>query len=371
MAEPPRWGYDLGDDARWVLAHGLPTTLSAPDRPLEASRWVSLVGKAGGHGLSGLLVGAVADGSVPTTAAQRTFAGELELDLTRRRMNYEHFAAAPLALLADAGVEVRVLKGLAFAHLEYPDEQWRPTGDLDLLVHGTQIEAAIHALADAGGHVIDPEPVPGFYRHVGKGATVRLPDGAMEVDLHRLLVWGPFGVRVPAEELWTVTRTFSAGDLALTTVGREESLLHACAHLLVLGMVRAREARDVAQILCHPELDPARALHLARRWGQEALLASAALLAERELRLTDDAHPLQAWARGYPVTLRDRLWLRTEAPVDRIHGLEQAAVWTELGPGPARRILWRANLRPAPGTYASPATRTRNLLATLRRSARP
>ncbi len=366
MAAPPRWVYsDLTAPARWLLASGLPTALTPPAEPLEPAQWESLVAQAGNHGLEGLLVAAVADGSLPVTTVQRARSAVMELDLTRRRMAYEKRAGAALALLDAAGIEVRLLKGLAVARLEYPDDQLRPTGDLDVLVRPSQIDAAVAALVAAGGQWADPEPTVGFNRYVAKGATVYLPSVGIEVDLHRLLVWGPFGVRLPPEELWIARRSLTVGGVQRFTLGREETLLHACAHQLVLGVTRAREARDVAQMLCNPALDVERLLGLARRWGQEALVATAALLAERELALTADAHPLHAWAHGYPVTLRDRLWLRTEAPVGRLHGIEQAAVWWELGPGPARRILVRANLRPAPGTYRSPQARMRALASRL------
>ncbi len=68
-------------------------------------------------------------------------------------------------------------------------------------------------------------------------------------------------------------------------LGLEETLLHVALHLLVLGTVRAREVRDVGQLLCSPDLDVERLLVLARRWGQEAVLATAVLMADRELSL--------------------------------------------------------------------------------------
>jgi hypothetical protein len=389
MATTPPWGYGLDANTRWLLGHGLDTSSKAPTEPLSPEAWAALTATAERHGLSGLLVDAVASAALPATPAQRAAAGELEMALTRARNDHETRAGTALELLDRAGVEIRLLKGMAVARLEYSDEQLRPTGDVDVLVRAEQIGTAVAALVDAGGQWADPEPTPGWNRHVGKGATVYLPEPRMEVDLHRLLVWGPFGVRVPPAELWLHSRTLTFDGVERRTLGREETLLHACAHQLVLGLTRAREARDVAQVLCNPALDVERLLGLARRWGQEALLATAIVLSEREVALRPDANPLHAWAHGYPVTLRDRLWLRVEAPVGRIHGVEQAAVWWELGRDgsgtsksaepaestePAartpRHILLRANLRPDPGTYPRPEDRIKALvkrLASLRR----
>lgn len=365
MAAPPPWGFsDLDPTTRWILARNLPTSVQAPTRPLSDDAWENVLQEARTHGLQGLLVGAVTDGGLPATAAQLGTTAELELHLTRARLSWEARAAEPLALLDEAGIEHRVLKGPALGVLDYPDPQLRPTSDLDLLVHGDDLLAAVTVLEAASGRCQDPEPTPGWARHVGKGATVSMP-GGLEVDLHRLLVWGPFGVRLPVDELFTIARPFTVGPLHLQTLGREETLLHACAHLLVLGAVRAREVRDVAQLCTSPLLDVDRVLSLARRWGQEALLATAVRMADRELALEPGAHPLQTWAEGYRPTSRDRLWLRVESPTGRVHALEQLAVWLELGPGPARRVLWRGNVHPATGTYPGVAHRIRQLAGRL------
>src|SRR5699024_3557605 len=140
-------------------------------------------------------------------------------------------------------------------------------------------------------------------------------------------------VRLRPEWLWETSRAVMIAGAPRHTLGRAETLLHAAAHLMVLGVVRAREVRDVAQIAAHPDLDVSRVLSLARRWGQESVLATALVFAERELRLEPDANPLAGWARAHRVGRLDRLWLRTGAAHDRIHGVEQLGVLWELGHG--------------------------------------
>jgi hypothetical protein len=271
-------------------------------------------------------------------------------------MGHESRSTTPLAVLDDAGIDLCLLKGPALGSLDYPDVQQRPTGDLDLLVRAEQIDHAVDALVAAGGTWTDPEPTEGYVRFAGKGATVTMPNG-LEVDLHRILIWGPFGVRMRGEELWANRRTFTFAGSPRQGLGREETLLHVALHLLVLGTVRAREVRDVGQLLCSPDLDVERLLVVARRWGQEAVLATAVCMADRELRLEPGSHPLSAWATGFPVTARDRLWLRTEQPVGRLRGLESAAVYAELPGQTARKVFRRATLHPRPGTWPSPRDR--------------
>ncbi|HET8930300.1 MAG TPA: nucleotidyltransferase family protein, partial [Acidimicrobiales bacterium] len=297
--------------------------------------------------------------------SQRVEAGHLEADLTRHRIGYDHRVGPILECFDDADIDVRILKGVAIGRLDYPDEQLRPTSDLDLLVHAEQVDHAVQVLESLGGVRTDPDPTPGWTRRVGKGATVALEEWNLEVDLHRILVWGPLGVRVAGEVLWDRTRPFDYLGTERSTLALEETLLHVCAHLLILGVTRAREARDVAQLMVNPALDIERLLHVAQRWGHESVLAVGVATAVRELALTEPALPLVRWAQGHQVPRLDKVWLRAAQPEPRLHGLEQLGVLHELrhsdDPWGDRRILLRANLAPAPGTYPTPLRRLRSL----------
>jgi len=148
----------------------------------------------------------------------------------------------------------------------------------------------------------------------------------------------------------------------LVGLGRSETLLHACLHLLVGSQPRALSLRDVAQLLRAPGLEAEAVLVAARRWGVEVALARAVGLAVRELDLrADDLGPdaadLAGWADGYVATPRDRLWLRIDEPGSHLPVLEPVATLLELSPGPARRALMQATLRPAPGTWPGPGRR--------------
>ncbi|MCU0309546.1 MAG: nucleotidyltransferase family protein [Acidimicrobiales bacterium] len=380
MATAPAWGFDLADTTRAVLAHGLTDDPARPlsTRPLTDGAWTALRAEVGHHRLDGLLVAAVADDALPATAAQRAEVAELEVELTRNRMWHEQRSADIVDHLAHGGVAVRLLKGPALGALDYPDPQMRPTRDLDLLVHGADIDATDRLLAAMGGVRLDPDPAPGYAATVGRGITVALP-GGLEVDVHRTLVWGPLGVRVPPDELWERPRPFTYGRADHTTLSAEATLLHACAHLLVLGWRRALTLRDVAQVLVSPDLDPDRLVVLSRRWGSEALLAVGVLMAARELRLDPAsvgpggaAATVLGWAHGFVPRWRDRLWLRVERPDDPIGALEAVATYLELRTPAERAVLRRATLTPAPGTYPSPAARAARVARrTLDRLPRP
>lgn len=349
----------LDGPARWVVARGLPTGLVAPSEPLGPEAWDRLVAMCERHRTEGLLVAAVASGEMPTDASQLADAAALELTMTRTRMVYEPRLVEVVGQLARWGIEARVLKGCALAHLDYPDPQMRPTGDIDLLVRGDQIDEVVGHLVAEGAVRLDPDPVAGYARLVGKGATMLLAGGG-ELDLHRLLVWGPIGVRLPPEELWTTSRSWVLDGRELSTLGLEETLIHLCLHLVVGGTVRALSLRDVAQLLVAADLDPERVTGLARRWRVEAAVANAVRLSVRELDLAEEL-PMVDWAAGYAPGPRDRLWLRVDRPERALPAVEPFATWIELPSVEARRMLVRATLRPAPGTWPGPVRRLRRL----------
>ena len=356
MAGRAGWSVALAPVTRWVAVHGLASGWPAPTEPLDEGTWSAVRAECYAHGLAGLLVAVVADDALPATAAQRAEAAEIEVELTRTRMQAERNVLEVAAWFAEADLEVRLLKGLALATLDYPDAQWRPTGDVDLLVHGYDLERAVRLLTDRGGEQLEPDPVPGYGTVVGKGAPVRMPSPPTEVDLHRLLVWGPLGVRLRPDELWRTARPVPLGGRELLTLGVEETLLHAACHLLIGGTPRALSLRDVAQLMSRPGLDGDRAIALAERWGIAAVLATAVTMAATELRL-DDGGPLLEWARRRPIGRRDALWLRVHPPDGALIGLEALATYLELRTPAERRMLRTATLRPVPGTWPGPRQR--------------
>lgn len=357
MADAPEWGFpNLSPVARWLLGQGLDTALDAPDSPLDESAWRTLCAEAGAHRIEGHLITAVSSGTLPTTRGQRAEVAELEVAASRIRTRYDEICLPVLDALAAAHIPIRLLKGSALPWSDYPDPQLRPTADLDLLVPGSRLLEAAAVLRALGGSEINPEPTAGFALEVFKGLTIRMPSG-LEVDLHRILSWGPLGVRVPEADLWAPGRSFDRLGRAFVTLDAERTLIHVSAHLLLLGVMRASEVRDVAQLANSPLLDADRTIRIARRWGHEAILAVALRMAERELALATQDRPLFAWAADHRVSMRDRLWLRTDRPDAPIRGVEPFAVLVEL-PGLHSRItLLRALFAPRPGTDPSFGTR--------------
>src|SRR5207253_1468780 len=104
----------------------------------------------------------------------------------------------------EAAVEFLILKGPALAHTVYPDPAWRYFTDLDVLVAPKDWRRACAVLEALGFKRGQPEPRPGFVERFGGAPSYHRPTG-VEVDLHRTLVLGPFGLWVETDRLfeWT------------------------------------------------------------------------------------------------------------------------------------------------------------------------
>jgi putative nucleotidyltransferase-like protein len=190
-----------------------------------------------------------------------------------------------------AGVAYLVLKGSAVAHACYPDPSWRPFHDVDLLVRTCDWRRACALLEQRGFHRRLPEPRPGFDERFGKAATHESAAG-LQVDLHRRLVLGPFGLWMDAEELFDRSATFLLGGRVLRRAGDEDLLVHACMHAsLGAHPPLLLPLRDVAQIAGRARLDWGVVQEAAARWKLGVVLehAFAAAVDTLDVSLPEEA----------------------------------------------------------------------------------
>jgi|SRR5579871_5389291 len=258
-----------------------------PGEPLDASDFSALVRDARLQRMLGLLAAMIMDGELPVTTDQ-----ELELqepllaalcgDLVRERELVEL-----VTLLDSEGVDHRVLKGPAVAHLDYADPALRSFADVDLLVRSAQWDDAMRVLCASGWRRAFQEPRPGFERRFVKSMVLTRPDGPTELDLHRTLALGPFGLSVDLEDLWQQPEQLVLGAARnLKALDVDLRFIHSCFHAM-LGDLPPRlvPLRDVAELACSPRLRAERVVALARSWRAEAVIAAALQMAWRTLRL--------------------------------------------------------------------------------------
>jgi hypothetical protein len=297
---------------RAVAAKGLSgSSLDFPDQALDAPEWDKLVESIHLHRLTGLLAAVVHDGDLPATPEQRHQARAGHAAAMHRCLQLE----ADLIWIADlfdrCGVRYRVLKGSAFAHLDYPDPALRAFIDIDLLTPGEHYEAAVDALTSVGYERTFRELRPGFDRRFGKGASFTGPVGH-EVDLHRTFVSGPYGLTVDLDDVWRSSDRFEIAGRSFETLDPDQRFLHACYHAAI-GKIGGRlgPLRDLAGMLQRPgngvRID--RALGLSARWKSTAVVARAVNMAWEAFALTET--PLSRWARDFSPSDRDRQALRT------------------------------------------------------------
>lgn len=179
---------------------------------------------------------------------------------------------------AGRGIDFRALKGVAHAHLLYQDPSWRTSGDVDMLVPGAQIRAAVAALeADLGGSPRTPEPRSGFLAEFGKTTVVRVD--RVEVDIHRTFVAGPFGLSVDLDALFGQYGLFDVGGVSVFALGPQHLFLHACFNVALGDQpVQLRSLRDLILAYERLPVDLAGALEEAAGWGGTAVVQRAGQL---------------------------------------------------------------------------------------------
>jgi hypothetical protein len=337
-------GYTLA-----VAAYGLAgSQLRLPDEPLPDDAWKRLVAEVHHQRLPGFLAQAVGDGAFAVTQAQAHEAAQLHCRSMHLALFLERLLLEVVGDLRDHGIDCRVLKGPALARLDYPDPSLRSFGDVDILVPADQYDAACERLAARGATRRFPEPRPGFDRRFGKGAAF-VSDAGLEIDLHRTLVLGPFGLRVRLEDLFARSTPFVVGGHTLLALDAEERFLHACLHAaLGTSPPRLLPLRDVAQLLLSGKGDPEALLRRCASWGAQAVVALAVQLAWDAFALADVVE-LSAWARAYQPTRAERSALDLYTTTRRTYSAQAAAALSAVPGLLAKGAYLRALLFPDPG----------------------
>jgi hypothetical protein len=197
--------------------------------PLDPAAFERLVRLARAERVTGILAEVVRAELLAVTDEQfdevaATHRGAMAIALVLERVLLE----ASDTLTAH-GVDHVVLKGSALAHLAYPSTSFRDFGDVDLLIAPGRMPLAVRVLTAAGARRQHPELVPGWDRDFTKSVTLTHRSG-YELDLHRTIAPGVFGLRIDAAGLLAATQPFEVGGVPLRALSPEGQLLQACIH---------------------------------------------------------------------------------------------------------------------------------------------
>ena len=176
---------------------------------------------------------------------------------------------------ADGEIEFRVIKGPAIAYLDALNPSMRTFADIDLLIRSSDIDRAVLILEQRGAARPWSQRRPNWDRRFAKSVTMTFGDG-IQFDLHRMLVDGVFGHRIPLERLFTSADAFEIGGVTFQTLGAVHRLLHSASHLLLGSSVPAlMNLRDLAGYLGDDRLTPNLVVFEAQQWRGETVLALA------------------------------------------------------------------------------------------------
>ena len=136
----------------------------------------------------------------------------------------------------------------------YADPSLRPFGDVDLLLDPTRFVDGIAALRAAGAIRWLPEVRRGFDGRFAKDVPVLFAGGA--VDLHRTLIAGPFGRRIPLGELIVRRTSLVIGGRAMSMLDPADAYVHATLTAGAADMpARLITLRDLLELEATPEFD--------------------------------------------------------------------------------------------------------------------
>lgn len=231
--------------------------------------------------IEGVAVSAVLDGTIDADSSFAAALVQRHDDTMAQTLRVEIAAIRTSSVLSDNGVPHRVLKGTALAHSVARSAAERSFRDVDILVRSTLLDDVVRLLTREGASRLRPELRPGFDARFGKSVTMTL-DG-VEIDIHRLLCPGPFGVWMRPDDLFLLQSSIEVGGLALPTLDWTDHLVHACYHAALGSATPALvNLRDIA-LLASGSWDEERFLQTIDRWRGLAVVQRAVRLVESEL----------------------------------------------------------------------------------------
>lgn len=308
----------VDDLARAVAAFGLPNA-PEPERAVVSDEvWRSLLAQVRFQRITGLAVAAVQGGVLRARDDQRVELVDQHRNAMAWALAVERTLLSVAGELQMAGVPFVLLKGAGMAHALYPDPSWRAFGDADLLVRVRDWGRACAVFEQLGFPREIPEPRRGFDERFGKAAVFASASG-VQVDLHRRLVLGPFGLWMDPEELFDRTVPVVIGGRAVSRLQDTELLLHACMHAsLGSNPPLLVPLRDVLQVAWAGDVDWLRFGELTRRWRLRAVVGHAFRAASRTLRAQLPAHATEML--NYEPPPKERRLLEAYTTARRGHG---------------------------------------------------
>ncbi len=322
-------------------------TLAAPRFPVAGQAVVAAV-EAGfvGDLVRGAVVHRLAPVLVEVLAAEGI---DVPADLGERvsadrvlRLRSMSFLARIASSLDGAGLQWAAFKGPVVASFMTRPEL-RRFNDLDILVRGSDLGAAIDALRGVGAEELNRN-WDGYVAH--RVGEVPMTAGVVNIDLH----WQIVGLGVhrrtmsldPVAMLHRCRRRL-VGQVDVSIFGPEDQLLHIALHSALSGAQRLDQLRDIAVLCQADEVDWSVLGELARNAGV-ARLVSHAIDRSRVVVGADVSAEFLRELGGRPLALRRRLDKWSRRPVSHQMALT-VNLWRDDCPATFRTLSWQIGSR--------------------------
>ena len=335
---------------RRVLSHD--TAPSSDEDPPDRTAWGFIWCALTEDRLTGLALPEIARG-LPATASQIAAVTKIHTVHTAFDLLAEAVLRDVHAVLAANGIEWRILKGLATAHLWYEAPDQRHTADVDLLVHERDFWRAIEVLGAVWPRAIVFRSVSS--QQAANQATF-VHETGIEIDLHRWVTGFLPAFRLPESAWWEHPQPLRLWWGEASAMSADLMAFHVLLHL-TSGTVRLTTVADLLRAFARDDIDwnrvrglaDSRGLRTSLWWGVER--ANVWAQSQRIGDLANDLHPGRPWTvAGQPFLGSPRarqLLLHATSP-RRTRRLVQS-----LRPS-AEFLAWRAS-RQAAATMAAEA----------------
>jgi hypothetical protein len=226
LSRAGRLAWAIGDSSPATLTDLVQSGLTASD-----ALWLAKQGIAPylRHRLrqNGLLV------RLPSEVATRLTLG-YSLSAVHEAVQHEGTLAGVLETLATAGIEVVVLKGMAFAHTIYPAPHLRPKSDIDLWIQPAQLPHAIEHLTAIGFRLADGERAQGVQTwQEGEIALVFGATSAFRIELQfppMRGLWARQCATIDHTTLWQRTVPVTIAGQPARVLSTADALIHVAYH---------------------------------------------------------------------------------------------------------------------------------------------
>lgn len=210
-----------------VLSFGVDELGTTADTPIDVEAFERLLEWAVNENLVGLLWHAAPKLFVLSEGARSQLDAAYS-DTALSVLSIEASARDVSTVFVDAGIDFRVLKGLATSHLLYPHPSWRAFRDVDVVVRPDDLDRAIHALAPITeeGSEVQAGPVRSALMKERQITDVR----GVAIDVHRAVQGSLVTTSLPVDDVFAEPQSFCVGDTTFLAPPPAVMFVHAVLH---------------------------------------------------------------------------------------------------------------------------------------------